>query len=57
VSSQHEVGDIIFPNTFLQYNPLIQMKEFTKEHHNTLLGDAIFLENITDQKDYHVEDF
>jgi hypothetical protein len=57
VSSQHEVGDIVFPNTFLSYNPLIQMKHFTKEDHNTLLGEAGFLDTFPLQRDYQVEDF
>ena len=56
VSSQHHVGDIIVPHTLLTYNPLIQEKDFTREHHNTLLGEATFLD-IWDQKDYHIENY
>lgn len=56
VSSQHEVGDIVVPHTFLHYNPLIQKKSFTSEEHNTLLGDALFLD-IENQRDYHIENY
>lgn len=57
VNSQHQTGDIVFPNVFLMYNPLIQMKKFTKDQHHTLLGEGIFLEQFHEQRDYQVEDF
>lgn len=53
----HERWDIILPNVFLSYNPLIETTELTKENQDSFLANPEFLTLIQDQKDYYVEDF
>ncbi len=57
IDMDHELGDIILPNVFLSYNPLIAMSEITAENRDQLLGKAQFLEFYEEQKDYYVENF
>ncbi len=53
----HEIGDIILPNVFLTYNPVIAETELNEENRDSFLGKAHFLELYNEQKDYYVEDF
>lgn len=53
----HEEGDIILPNVFLSYNPLLETTEVDESNRDTFLGQADFLESYNEQKDYYVEDF
>lgn len=53
----HEEGDIILPNVFLSYNPLIEITNVDESNRDTFLGQADFLESYNEQKDYYVEDY
>ncbi len=53
----HEIGDVIFPNTFLSYDARIESADMGAENRDAFLGEARFLETFREQKDYYVEDF
>jgi hypothetical protein len=53
----HEIGDVILPNVFLTYNPLVGQAEIDEENRDSFLGKAHFLELYNEQKDYYIEDF
>lgn len=52
-----EIGDVILPNVFLSYNPLIAMSTIDEKNRDALMGTAHFLDIFSEQKDYYVEDF
>lgn len=53
----HEETDIVLPNVFLTYDPLIESVEFSEGNRDGFLGQAEFLEIYQEQKDYYVEDY
>ena len=53
----HEIGDVIVPNVFLEYQKEIESTEITKENRDSFVGRKQFVENFPEQKDYYVEDF
>lgn len=57
IDVDHEIGDIILPNVFLEFNEKILTTEITNENRDSLMGKAEFLEIFDEQKDYFVEDF
>ncbi len=57
VDVDHEVGDIVLPNVFMNFNEKILTTDLTNENRDSLMGEAQFLEIFEEQKDYFVEDF
>ncbi len=57
IDTVHETGDIVLPNVFLTYNPLIEMSEINESNRDALMGKAEFLDIFEKQTDYYVEDF
>lgn len=53
----HEVGDIVVPNVFLEYQKKLEEFEIGKENRDSFVGKQVFIENFSEQKDYYVEDF
>ena len=53
----HEIWDVIVPNVFLPYEKTLSNTDITKANRDTLIRDPRFLETLTEQKDYYVEDF
>jgi hypothetical protein len=53
----HEETDVVLPNVFLTYNPVIENVDFNEKNRDGYLGQAEFLEIYNEQKDYYVEDF
>jgi hypothetical protein len=53
----HEVGDVIVPNVFLEYQKKLEEVEIGKENRDSFVGKQFFVENFSEQKDYYVEDF
>lgn len=53
----HERGDIVLPNVFFGYNPLIETTEIDKDNQDSFLWTPEFLELYNEQKDYYVQDF
>jgi hypothetical protein len=57
VDMVHEETDVVLPNVFLTYNPVIEDVDFNEKNRDGYLGQAEFLEIYNEQKDYYVEDF
>lgn len=57
IDTIHEVGDILVPNVFFTYDPVIERTEVTEENHDRLMGTPRFLTHLEEQKDYLVEDY
>lgn len=57
VSDEKFSGDIILPNVFFEYNPLIEAGEITKENRDTITEKVLFLEQYNIQNDYNFESF
>lgn len=53
----HEETDIVLPNVFLTYDPVIESVDFSEKNRDGFLGKAEFLEIYQEQKDYYVEDY
>ena len=57
IDAIHEVGDVIVPNVFFSYNRSLPDIEVTETNRDRLIENPRFLESLTEQKDYYVEDF
>lgn len=57
VDVMHEIGDVIVPNVFLTYDPIIEKALITRENRDTFSKDPRFLSIFDEQKDYYVEDY
>lgn len=57
IDTVHEVGDIVLPNVFLEYNPSIEHTEIDEHTRDSFMGKASFIETFDEQKDYYVENF
>lgn len=53
----HEVGDVIVPNVFFQYEKSVADTDITKDNRDSLVEMPRFLEIFDEQKDYYVEDY
>jgi hypothetical protein len=53
----HEIGDVVVPNVFLEYQEKLEEVEIGKENRDNFIGRKVFIENFREQKDYYVEDF
>jgi hypothetical protein len=53
----HEIGDIIVPNVFFQYEKSVTETEITRDNRDQLVEVPRFLTIFDEQKDYYVEDY
>lgn len=57
IDTEHEIGDVLLPNVFLNFNEKIIETEIKKDNMDKMIGNAKFLEIFDEHKDYFVEDF
>ncbi|PID84352.1 hypothetical protein CSB09_01425 [Candidatus Gracilibacteria bacterium] len=57
IDTEHEIGDVILPNTFFVCDDTICKKEVTEQNCNDFIKNPQFLEIFDEQKDYYIEDF
>lgn len=57
IDTEHEIGDVILPNVFLNFSPKILSENVDKNNRDHLMGGAKFLEIFDEHKDYYVENF
>ena len=57
IDTEHEIGDIILPNVFLDFDKKILETELHKENQDAFMWNAKFLEIFDEHTDYYVENF
>lgn len=57
IDTEHEIGDIILPNIFFEYDKTLDEKQVTEENRDSFISHPQFLEIFEKQKDYYIEDF
>lgn len=57
IDTEHEIWDIILPNTFLDFNAKILEQEINESNRDDFLWNAKFLEIFDEHKDYYVENY
>ena len=57
ISNEVKAWDVILPNVFFEYSPLIEETELYKTNRDDFLKNPIFLENYSLQSDYDFESF
>lgn len=57
VDTEHEIGDVILPSVFFDFNPAILETEINKENQDKFITNPKFLEIFDEHKDYFVEYF
>jgi hypothetical protein len=57
ISTEHQVGDIVLPNTFLMYDRVIEQTDFNKDNRDSFLHDALFVSHYDEQSDLDFETF
>lgn len=56
-SNEHQAGDIVLPNVFMEYDTCIDTVEFNKENQDIYMHDPIFLSHYKQQSDVDFELF